>query len=104
MRSPRFHTRVTAKEDPMYHSPYMLERLSAGHRADRMRDADRGRLLSERRERPATRLAGGGIADTLRAPRAWLADVLLRLAARLSPAHRELVRSRRDSTCAPHMN
>lgn len=87
------------------HSHDLLERLSAAHRADRMRDADRWRLLSERRERSLEGAAGAGVGAALRAPRTWLADVLLRLAARLSPAHRDLLRAlRTSSTCAPRAN
>lgn len=87
------------------HSHDLLERLSAAHRADRLRDADRWRLLSRRGERSPEGTAGVGIGAALRAPRAWLADVLLRLAARLSPAHRELLRAlRTSSTCAPRAN
>ena len=86
----------------MYHSHPLLERLSAAHRADRMRDADRWRLLSQRRERSLKGTTGLGA--TLRAPRTWLADVLLRLAARLSPAHRDLLCARRTSPCAPQAN
>lgn len=89
----------------MNHSHDLLERLSAAQRADRMRDADRWRLLSQRRERSLEGAAGVGVGAALRAPRIWLADVLLRLAARLSPAHRDLLRAlRASSACAPRAN
>lgn len=85
----------------MNHTHLVLERLSADRRADLMRDADRGRLLSLRPERAAAALAGIGIRTPLHAPRAWLADVLVRLAAHLSPTTLDVRRAPRASTGAP---
>lgn len=84
----------------MNHNDYVLERLAADRRAARMRETDRDRLLSRARERSSEGPAGAGI----RGPRAWLADELVRLAGRLSPAHRDLPCARHASIGAPQAN
>ena len=85
----------------MHDSPVKLRRLAADLHADRLERAARARLLAELRPDPLERHRLGAVLPRPRDLRWRFADLLLELAARLSPAHRDALCALRPSACAP---
>lgn len=85
----------------MYVSSSVLRRLAADRHADRMLGAKRARLLAQARIASTTSSRRRGAMPEVERLRSRLADLLVSLAARVGPAHRDASGSEHPASCTP---